>query len=58
MTFGACDCLMSERSLVTATVGRILRNPESDDDAMSDARTLRDAVADYPPDYSQHPLGN
>ena len=46
MTFGACDCLMSERSLVTATVGRILRDPESD------------AVADYPPDYSQHPLGN
>jgi hypothetical protein len=53
MTFGARDSLMSERSLVTATVGRILRDPESDDDAMSDARTLRDAVADYPPDYSQ-----
>jgi hypothetical protein len=50
---------MSEPSLVTATVGRILRDPESDDDdAMSDARTLRDAVADYPPDYSQHPPGN
>jgi len=58
MTFGACDCLMSERSFVAATVGRILRHPESDDDAMSDARTLRDAVADYPPDYSQHPPGN
>jgi hypothetical protein len=51
--------LLDERAkLVTATVGRILRDPESDDDAMSDARTLRDAVADYPPDYSQHPLGN
>ena len=51
--------LLDERAkLVTATVGRILRDPESDDDAISDARTLRDAVADYPPDYSQHPLGN
>jgi hypothetical protein len=51
--------LLDERAkLVTATVGRILRDPESDDDGMSDARTLRDAVADYPPDYSQHPLGN
>ena len=51
--------LPGERAkLVTATVGRVLRDPESDDDAMSDARTLRDAVADYPPDYSQHPPGN
>jgi hypothetical protein len=51
--------LPDERAkLVTATVGRILRHPESDDDAMSEARTLRDAVADYPPDYSQHPPGN
>src|SRR5215469_16262602 len=52
--------LPDERAkLVTAAVGRILRDPESDDDdAMSEARTLRDAVADYPPDYSQHPPGN
>jgi hypothetical protein len=52
--------LLDERAkLVAATITRILRDPESDDDdAMSEARTLRDAVADYPPGYSQHPLGN
>ncbi|HEV2244357.1 MAG TPA: hypothetical protein VGR98_25185 [Streptosporangiaceae bacterium] len=52
--------LLDERAkLLTATITRILRDPESDDDdAMSEARTLRDAVADYPPDCSQHPLGN
>jgi hypothetical protein len=58
VTFGACDCLMSERSFVTVAVGRILRDPESDDDAMSEARTLRDVVVDCPPDYSQHRPGN
>jgi hypothetical protein len=49
---------MSERSFATVAVGRILRDPESDDDAMSEARTLRDVVVDCPPDYSQHRPGN
>lgn len=52
--------LLDERAkLVTATITRIMRDPESDDDdAVSEARSLRDAVAGYPPDYSQHPPGN
>ena len=47
--------LLDQRArLVTATITRILRDPESDDDdAMIEARSLRDGVADYPPDYGQ-----
>ena len=45
--------LLDERAkLVTATVGRILSDRESDDDdAAIAARSLGDAVSDYPPDY-------
>lgn len=51
--------ILDERAkLVTATVGRILNDRECDDeDAMVAMRSLREQVADFPPDYGHRPQG-
>jgi len=51
--------VLDERAkLVTAMVGRILKDREFDDvDTMVAVRSLREAVADYPPDYTPRPQG-